>query len=340
MSFITSPSTTELYGKQAVDEVTLGMAGIMIDSALVPEPPNKLLFSTGKDLKLFECFGGLPTELRLKIWRETFPGPRFIFVRMKFYESPAAICKLPIALRINKESREETKRTYTLAFGLNNENRSSIALAYSDLLSNRPRIYVDFKRDTLLLPHRMNNLTPFLLRVVKADRDQVVSIAVQHADFRDNRLLIFYRYFFPNVQEIIHFKLPASVHVQSRLERKLQNLFSRTDLQLVDGPGYPDDIPPVEGAGGQAPIRRLFSGDIAHNSLLLSLRSSPNTSHIRLPTLEQMEEMFSGMELPVIKIKYPLFPDLMESDTEGIPSEIFKWLKNGTLPSPDHTAGP
>ena len=63
----------------------------------------------------FTCFPQLPIELRLKIWRLTFP--KFTY----FWEQPVILYKWvlrmpqpPIAASINSESRQETLKHYTL----------------------------------------------------------------------------------------------------------------------------------------------------------------------------------------------------------------------------------
>ncbi|KAL3417918.1 hypothetical protein PVAG01_10928 [Phlyctema vagabunda] len=72
-------------------------------------------------LTSFECFPALPLELRLKIWRHTFPAFRIVGISHQFashqftgWRSPDAS---PITLQVNQESREETLKHYKLSFG-------------------------------------------------------------------------------------------------------------------------------------------------------------------------------------------------------------------------------
>lgn len=81
--------------------------------------------STGVTLTTFTCFGMLPAELRVRVWKLTYPGPRIIQLYRR-YDDPrdksggfkfSAWTPLPIALHVNAESRTEALRTYTLCFG-------------------------------------------------------------------------------------------------------------------------------------------------------------------------------------------------------------------------------
>lgn len=75
--------------------------------------------STDAPLTTFTCFSKLPPELRIKIWRFTFPGQRLVEVRrhvtpMGFkFLTPAPV---PVALHINAESRHEAMKVFTLCF--------------------------------------------------------------------------------------------------------------------------------------------------------------------------------------------------------------------------------
>ena len=106
----------------------------------------------------FEKFGELPPELRIKIWQHAIPGPRTVIVESPFtraqnrapksledalgrtYEKDAAelnwrsTTRIPTLLHVNAEARHEALQHYQLSLGVG---------------SARPRIYVDFSRDTL-----------------------------------------------------------------------------------------------------------------------------------------------------------------------------------------------
>ena len=63
----------------------------------------------------FTYFPQLPTELRLKIWRFTFPKSTYFWEqRIRFYKWALRIPQPPISASINCESREETLKLYTL----------------------------------------------------------------------------------------------------------------------------------------------------------------------------------------------------------------------------------
>ncbi len=85
----------------------------------------------------FHLFSELPTELRLKIWKCSLPGPRVvdlhydIFMRRSLSATPP-----PVALHICPESREEALQTLTLLF--------------EDCVLNPP-VYIDPEIDTLYL---------------------------------------------------------------------------------------------------------------------------------------------------------------------------------------------
>jgi hypothetical protein len=94
----------------------------------LPDKEQQLSPQLGKDLDTFTLFPELPLEVRLRIWRDAFPGPRFVhlgplpidfeepfpreyninYSRVKYFGSP------PITLRINPESRAETLRFYSV----------------------------------------------------------------------------------------------------------------------------------------------------------------------------------------------------------------------------------
>ncbi|KAF7954545.1 hypothetical protein EAE96_005665 [Botrytis aclada] len=63
----------------------------------------------------FQPFPRFPPELRLRIWRLSFPGPRLI--RISLIEGHfMSNATTPIGLRVCKESRDETLRFYKLCF--------------------------------------------------------------------------------------------------------------------------------------------------------------------------------------------------------------------------------
>jgi hypothetical protein len=93
----------------------------------------------------FHLFGGLPTELRLHIWRKLFPpaGAFLLKGRRESFDTlgPAHFWlpenrEPPVTLYINSESREETRRHYHLTF---NRPRHDVILqiSYSMLMRMR-----------------------------------------------------------------------------------------------------------------------------------------------------------------------------------------------------------
>jgi hypothetical protein len=102
-------------------------------------------FYTTKPATKFYKFSHLPKELRLKIWRFTFPASRtiriFEGIELEKRFDPTlpipwkwAPHSIPISLSINHEARTETLRTYKLAFAT---------------AGSPKKIYFDFDRDVL-----------------------------------------------------------------------------------------------------------------------------------------------------------------------------------------------
>lgn len=104
-------------------------------------------------LQHFFCFSNLPIELRLKIWRCTFPGPQVIeiepdhcipdidgWMTPSFYYHRYRGTINPIALQINQESRAEALRFYELcphSFQYINYSTDTIFLLGIDYPENR-----------------------------------------------------------------------------------------------------------------------------------------------------------------------------------------------------------
>lgn len=68
------------------------------------------------------CFGKLPTEIRLKIWNESLPGPRILTATMALRWRPEGhrrplfrlISPPPVVFHVCKESREQALGMYSL----------------------------------------------------------------------------------------------------------------------------------------------------------------------------------------------------------------------------------
>jgi hypothetical protein len=98
----------------------------------LPALPNKApcFAQTEQEVDSFTLFPKLPIELRLKIWRYTFPRGRYInlddhdeFALYSSYQPTDHATDelkkeplLPVTLSVNKESREETLKHYIIAF--------------------------------------------------------------------------------------------------------------------------------------------------------------------------------------------------------------------------------
>ncbi|KAE8443157.1 hypothetical protein EG329_002326 [Mollisiaceae sp. DMI_Dod_QoI] len=93
----------------------------------LPNPDQGLFVQTSPDdFREFTLFPKLPVEIRLRIWRKCFPGPRTVHIEPGFsYEEPPSKlaqrtemlkCDIPTprTLQINSESRQETLRNYVI----------------------------------------------------------------------------------------------------------------------------------------------------------------------------------------------------------------------------------
>lgn len=93
-------------------------------AAELPDLLAELFLQLGKDLDTFTCFGRLHIELRLMIWRLTFPRGRHVNFNVNmddalgpdYYRTDGieTHCPLPIALYVNSESRCEALNNYCI----------------------------------------------------------------------------------------------------------------------------------------------------------------------------------------------------------------------------------
>jgi hypothetical protein len=67
-----------------------------------------------KHSRIFTTFLKLPTEIRLKIWKATFPGPRVVEIFAPGDDTIRANLPPPIALSTCRESRTEALKTYCI----------------------------------------------------------------------------------------------------------------------------------------------------------------------------------------------------------------------------------
>jgi hypothetical protein len=121
----------------------------------LPDPEIQLYIQLGKDLDSFTLFQKLPLELRLKIWRSTFPKPRFVSLGRSCIGPSCKVCHhevqrdqhtpLPVTLGINSESRIETLKCYTVVL------RQGEREERGQKDKRRRLIYFDHLRDKIYL---------------------------------------------------------------------------------------------------------------------------------------------------------------------------------------------
>ncbi|KAM3069508.1 hypothetical protein ACMFMF_008725 [Clarireedia jacksonii] len=86
-------------------------------------------------LEKFTLFPLLPAELRLEIWRQSFPTSRTIVLTPTPRPSEASSAPLPVTLSVCGESRAETLRHYTILYRSEFKTRNN-------LCSARPRSHL------------------------------------------------------------------------------------------------------------------------------------------------------------------------------------------------------
>ena len=102
-------------------------------------------------MEKFTVFPNLAVELRLKIWRSSFPGPRNVGVKIRIKDSGFGGWIVrentpppPVALHVCHESREEALKYYILSFG---------TTVYP------PTIYFNYQIDTLCFSDKFSEGT-------------------------------------------------------------------------------------------------------------------------------------------------------------------------------------
>lgn len=131
-------------------------------------------------LSEFHFFPKLPLEMRLMIWKKTFPAARAVLLQLerepKDEKGPEIFklvspCSIPVALKVCQESRTEAKRRYEL--GLANQFHEG-------------RIYIDFEYDIVYMAWRglrtgsEVDISPKLLSALlsKDEADKIQRMAV------------------------------------------------------------------------------------------------------------------------------------------------------------------
>jgi hypothetical protein len=141
----------------------------------------------------FTCFGGLPVELRLKIWEQLLQ-PRVVIAACLDEENAAekraqlgrrpSLPTTPVLLRVCREARAVALRRYELAFAW----RVPAILARPR--SAPARVWFDFSRDTLLLlgelePYDSSNINaPMVYFLDRADTHRVRHVACAFEELR------------------------------------------------------------------------------------------------------------------------------------------------------------
>ncbi|TGO52856.1 hypothetical protein BCON_0133g00010 [Botryotinia convoluta] len=128
----------------------------------------------------FHPFPRFPLELRLKIWRLSFPGPRLI--RISLIEGHfMSNATTPNGLRVCKESRDDTLRFYKLCFAANPSN----ARIYFNVDCDVPHLITQPLDPYFYHLHMFNHLfTPYSMGSPVATYLRLFSIA--HAAIRND----------------------------------------------------------------------------------------------------------------------------------------------------------
>ncbi|OBT69552.1 hypothetical protein VE03_01110 [Pseudogymnoascus sp. 23342-1-I1] len=148
-------------------------------------PPLPAKQPKSLNLKSFELFPQLPTELRLMVWEFCLPGPRVVDIRMCRKSIPTSTGELldvsrfissvdhPVMLHVCSESRRLARQHYRLAFPKKTKTEWSPA-----------KIYVDFSIDTIwfdnlrYFPSTPSTSSP--KTVPKADFARIKYLAMRH----------------------------------------------------------------------------------------------------------------------------------------------------------------
>ncbi|KAJ5046765.1 uncharacterized protein L3040_003993 [Drepanopeziza brunnea f. sp. 'multigermtubi'] len=112
----------------------------------LPDPGQELFIQLdrSKSLQELETFPKLPVELRLMIWRLSFPPSRLVRLHPTFNSSQDP---LPVALRVNQESRREGLRHYYMVQRPPDARFSKYAYFYPRQVCINPKIdsvYISF----------------------------------------------------------------------------------------------------------------------------------------------------------------------------------------------------
>lgn len=153
---------------------------------------------TGVTLEKFHKFPKLPTELRLKIWKATFPRPRIIPLGCSYRNTlgnyglkwfqPSFAPPTPISLHVNSESREEALKSYELCF-----ESSGFELRII------PKIYVNFAEDIFFILGRDGDYLSICVPIISSDIGTDTRAAMHRGDYHQ-----FFRFISPQSASDFH----------------------------------------------------------------------------------------------------------------------------------------
>ncbi|TGO24427.1 hypothetical protein BPAE_0103g00280 [Botrytis paeoniae] len=165
----------------------------------------------------FHPFPRFPLELRLKLWRLSFPGPRLVRISLieGHFMSNAII---PTGLRVCKESRDETLRFYKLCFAADPSN----ARIYFNVDCDVPHLITQPLDPYFYNLHTFNHLsTPLLAGEYEAPPMPLFGPHCQVFDFHG----IYIR-----TQNLYHGELP-----QQSLRQRIGEIFGTSKFAYIDG---------------------------------------------------------------------------------------------------------
>jgi len=130
----------------------------------LPDPEEELFIQQSQNLETFYPFPRLPIELRNKIWQLALPGPRHVNIEIAFCsDRPGGTCSPfrhreefvapPIALSINRESRQETLRKYQVLYPYDFYTNLVLSRSYRVCNKKLAPIFIDPTVDTVYITH-------------------------------------------------------------------------------------------------------------------------------------------------------------------------------------------
>ncbi|KUJ18958.1 uncharacterized protein LY89DRAFT_717455 [Mollisia scopiformis] len=178
----TTEETTAGSAATTRNQSTKSSTDASISVSELPGPAPEQYEQEGQDLVYFHQFAKLPVELRLKIWRETFPPGRHVnletgygvdgaFVESVFdlvgrdheaFQFPDRFARkyiqliqrpMPIALSVNHESRKEALSQYVVLF----QSDVPEIKAGRAKVQDRPFCFAPARDSLIIAPHYLYN---------------------------------------------------------------------------------------------------------------------------------------------------------------------------------------